>query len=237
MQRARGYGVALRATLLGSALLLVGCSVASSQSVAPPTTAAPVEVSALPLPGAAGVPLDQKIAVTVTNARLRSIVVSSPAGTVNGVLSPLATSWQSAVPLTPTTTYTVKAGLVDAAGHSSSKQWQFTTGGPTTIFQATLIPGDGATVGVGMPVIVKLSAPVAAANHAAFESLLDGDTTPAVAGAWHWFSDTELHWRPAVYWARRHQGHGRRRQRLRRRQRRLGGQGRHRRATRSATPT
>ena len=25
--------------------------------------------------------------------------------------------------------------------------------------------------------------------------------TPAVAGAWHWFSPTELHWRPVHYWA------------------------------------
>jgi len=68
------------------------------------------------------------------------------------------------------------------------------------VFRAILSPGDDKVVGVGMPAIIKLSSAVPKAQHAAFVSRLKVITVPAVTGAWHWFSDTELHYRPATYW-------------------------------------
>jgi lipoprotein-anchoring transpeptidase ErfK/SrfK len=188
---------------LGAALLLVSCSIASgSQAGGPTTTATPaVEVTANPAAGAKSVPLDQKLAISVTHGTLTAIMVTSPAGSVRGILAPAATSWASAEPLTPTTTYTVRANMADSAGRSVVKQWQFTTAPPSAVFHAQITPGDGAVMGVGMPVEVETNTPIPDAQRAAFERRLTVTATPAVAGAWHWFSSTDLHWRPAQYWA------------------------------------
>ncbi len=183
-------------------MILVGCS--TSGSSAAPTTTAPVPAVTLvsnPVAGATAVPIDQKIQVAVTNGTLKTVSLASPAGLVKGVVAPGATSWESGLPLRPTTTYLMRADLVDSIGRVSTKKWQFTTAAPATPFRAMLYPGDGATVGVGMPMTIKLNAPIAVPQRAAFESLLTVTTTPAVAGAWHWFSPTSLHWRPANYWA------------------------------------
>jgi lipoprotein-anchoring transpeptidase ErfK/SrfK len=186
---------------LGSAMVLVGCSAAVKQSGAPATsTVPPVVVTASPVAGATAVPLDQKIQVAVANGTLKTVSLASPSGTVKGVVAPGATSWESALPLQPTTTYQLEAALVDGVGRVSTKHWQFTTAAPATLFRATLYPASG-VVGVGMPMTVTLNTPVPVAKQAAFESLLTVTTTPAVAGAWHWFSPTSLHWRPAQYWA------------------------------------
>jgi lipoprotein-anchoring transpeptidase ErfK/SrfK len=192
----------LRGLALGGAALLLaaGCSAGSSKLAATTTTAPPVVVTSNPAAGATAVSLDQRLAVSVAHGTLTSIIVSSTAGTTDGVLPPSATSWASAVPLVPTTTYTVKAGIADQSGHTTTKQWQFTTGAPATLFRAEVSPGDGAVMGVGMPVIVQTNVPIPEANRAAFERLLTVSPTPAQPGAWHWFSSTELHWRPANYW-------------------------------------
>ena len=47
---------------------------------------------------------------------------------------------------------------------------------------------------------MTLSQPLADEQHQAFESRLTVTTLPAVKGAWHWFSPTELHWRPESPW-------------------------------------
>jgi lipoprotein-anchoring transpeptidase ErfK/SrfK len=200
--RRRALRGALWGLTLGSALILVGCSTTGTSAA--PTSTAPVPVATMvsnPIAGATAVPLDQKIQVAVSNGTLKTVSLASPAGVVKGVVAPGATSWESALPLRPTTTYLMRADVVDSIGRVSTKKWQFTTAAPATAFRATLYPGDGATVGVGMPMTVTLNTPVPVAKQAAFESLLTVTTTPAVAGAWHWFSPTSLHWRPANYWA------------------------------------
>ncbi len=201
VRRVCGSRVALLAASIGVALALVGCSVANSQSVAPTTTAAKPVLTANPTAGAMNVPIGQKISVAVAHGTLQAVAMASPAGTVSGALAPRATSWESGLPLIPNTTYLMRADLRDASGQVAVHKWQFTTAPPANVFRATLSPGDGAVVGVGMPVIVKLNAPIAPANQAAFEEKLAVTTTPAVAGAWHWFSPTQLDWRPAAYWA------------------------------------
>jgi lipoprotein-anchoring transpeptidase ErfK/SrfK len=185
---------------LGSALLLAGCSSGGLQQSASTTSIPPVQITSNPAAGAHGVPLGQRLAVSVAHGTLTSIMVSSKAGTIKGALAPAATSWASAEPLTPTTMYTVRAGVADDSGHASTRQWRFVTAGPTTLFRAMLSPGDGAVMGVGMPVIVTTNVAIPDANRAAFEHLLTVSSTPAVRGAWHWFSSTELHWRPVNYW-------------------------------------
>lgn len=49
-----------------------------------------------------------------------------------------------------------------------------------------------------MPVVVRLDVPVS--ERRSIECHLDVRSVPAQAGAWHWLSDTEVHWRPRRYW-------------------------------------
>ncbi len=49
-----------------------------------------------------------------------------------------------------------------------------------------------------MPVIATFDVPVN--NKAAFEKHMSVQSTPKQAGAWHWISDNEAHWRPKKYW-------------------------------------
>ena len=64
----------------------------------------------------------------------------------------------------------------------------------------TLRPENGTTVGVGMPVVLRLSADVASQQRRAFLDHVHVTSVPAARGAWHWFAPDEVHWRPATYW-------------------------------------
>ena len=66
---------------------------------------------------------------------------------------------------------------------------------------ATISPGDGNVVGVGMPVAVIFNQPIPKAQQANVERHITVTTAPAVAGAWHWTRANEVHWRPAAFWA------------------------------------
>jgi lipoprotein-anchoring transpeptidase ErfK/SrfK len=67
-----------------------------------------------------------------------------------------------------------------------------------TIGATIIAPGEGATVGVGMPIMVRFAAPVQ--NRAAVERSLEVRTSTPVVGAWHWFSGTDVVYRPRTYW-------------------------------------
>jgi lipoprotein-anchoring transpeptidase ErfK/SrfK len=51
---------------------------------------------------------------------------------------------------------------------------------------------------VGQPVILKFRQPVL--NKQAVEQHLQVQTSRRITGAWHWFSDKEVHFRPKEYW-------------------------------------
>jgi lipoprotein-anchoring transpeptidase ErfK/SrfK len=55
-------------------------------------------------------------------------------------------------------------------------------------------------VGVGSPVVVTFNYDVPTAMRAAVERRMQVIVAPAVVGAWHWMSDSEVHWRPPSYW-------------------------------------
>jgi lipoprotein-anchoring transpeptidase ErfK/SrfK len=74
-----------------------------------------------------------------------------------------------------------------------------TTTGPPVI-HATLSPGDGDVVGVGMPAVVSFDRPVGKADRPAVEARLTVTADPATEGDWRWITPSLVHWRPAVYW-------------------------------------
>ncbi|MEV7087969.1 L,D-transpeptidase [Streptomyces sp. NPDC093085] len=66
--------------------------------------------------------------------------------------------------------------------------------------------GDGAVVGIGMPVSLRFAEPVPAAGRARIEEALAVSSTPRVTGAWSWVKDRNLDegqrldYRPRAYW-------------------------------------
>ncbi len=96
------------------------------------------------------------------------------------------------------TTYTVTAHAIDASGRKTLGQSVFRTLKPSATLTTSISPVAGSTVGVGMPVIVRLSAPVT--KRRAVQSALTVTTSREVNGSWSWISDRELHWRPETYW-------------------------------------
>jgi lipoprotein-anchoring transpeptidase ErfK/SrfK len=188
------------AVALAALLLLASCGGVGSESSSTTTTAVPVAVTATPPADAQNVQPDQVVTISVSDGTIAAVTINSTAGYVTGDLSADDTSWQSSTALVPSTTYQVAASLVDSLGGTADQHWSFTTGAASKVFRAVVSPGDGKVVGVGMPVTVKLNTPVPKANRPGFEKLLTVTSVPAAVGAWHWFSDTELHWRPKDYW-------------------------------------
>ena len=113
--------------------------------------------------------------------------------------------WVSTGPLAPATRYRVVAVAVDDAGTPTRRASTFTTLRPRAELRAAIMPLDGETVGVGLPIGVWFSQPVA--DRAAVERRLQVTSSKPVTGAWHWFADNEVHYRPRSYWPSGSQGH------------------------------
>jgi lipoprotein-anchoring transpeptidase ErfK/SrfK len=100
--------------------------------------------------------------------------------------------------LTPATRYQLVAEAVDGGGTPTRRQSSFTTLAPRAELRAAVMPLDGETVGVGLPIGVWFSQPVA--DRAAVERRLEVSSSTKVTGAWHWFAANEVHYRPKSYW-------------------------------------
>ena len=211
----RHRGLTGSAALLLAALALTACdpgnattsddptsSAGETSEAAQPSEAAALhgEVSTNVKRGEKDVPVDRELAVTVSNAQLDSVDVTSADATIAGTMADNAYSWKASDRLEPGTSYTMKTVATGDDGEQVRRTTRFTTQ-PLTLDQQTypsVAPLDGETVGVGMPVIVHFDVPVT--DRASIEKHLTVTSTPKQAGAWHWISDNEVHWRPKTYW-------------------------------------
>ncbi|HEY6748621.1 MAG TPA: Ig-like domain-containing protein [Mycobacteriales bacterium] len=160
--------------------------------------AQPVTVTVLPAADAAAVAPADPVKVTATGGTLTSVTVSSAGSAVKGSLNADKTTWTSSGDLGFGARYTVTAEATNATGQTTTKTSAFTTAkAGRTIFPA-VAPLRGTTVGVGMPIRVFFDHPVAD-RKAALARMTVTTSVPTV-GAWRWFSDSEVHWRPKVYW-------------------------------------
>ena len=213
----------LRSRLLGVAIavvLVVAGGVAALRladvGVGAPEAPPPVALIVSPADGAVEVRLDAAVEVSATLGRLDGVAVTAagvaatPASRTEPGPDPATgptelpgagdgRRWKSAMPLQPGVTYTVASTVTNQAGRSEVRRSTFTTLTPSELLKVPISPLDGQTVGIGMPLALYPS--VAVTDHDEFESRLQVTTTPEVAGAWHWFSDTEVHYRPENYWA------------------------------------
>lgn len=109
--------------------------------------------------------------------------------------------WSSTGPLVPDAVYQLTGSVRDPSG--AVHQWSLTarTRAAKKVLHASISPGDDRIVGVGQPVSVRLSRPVPGSGRAEVQRRLSVTATPPVTGAWRWMSDTEVHYRPARFWA------------------------------------
>jgi lipoprotein-anchoring transpeptidase ErfK/SrfK len=136
--------------------------------------------------------------VTVTTRDpLAGVTLTDTTGaTVNGLIDGTGRSWKSAAALMPGRQYQVTVDVRTSA-HEHQLVSSFSTV-PGKLVSASVLPGNGSTVGVGMPVVVRFSAPVKNQNE-----ILKGISVWSSKGTEvraKWFSPYELHFRPASYW-------------------------------------
>lgn len=199
------------ALIASSALALTGCSVNPlSTGAAKPakasTSASPTpkvftgKITATVRPHQHGVHLDKKLRVKVHGAALQDVSLRTKDGPVPGKFVDDNSTWRATGLLDPDTKYTLSAVAVDHDGLRGHFKRSFHTRKLTLDEQTypSFYPTDGATVGIGMPVIIKFDVPVTA--KARIEKHLHVTTEPQQVGAWHWISDNEVHWRPKHYW-------------------------------------
>ena len=168
-------------------------------------TATPVAFTVTPGDASTDVRLDAPVAVSVSGGRLDEVTVTAPDGSaLPGAVDPGSGTWTSSGPLAAGTRYAVHAVATDGAGAQVVHDSALTTLTPVATAFPAVSPLDGATVGVGMPVIVTLDEPVADDRRAAVEENLRVTTSPApVEGSWSWQSDTKVEFRPREYWPAR----------------------------------
>jgi lipoprotein-anchoring transpeptidase ErfK/SrfK len=162
-----------------------------------------VHLALSPRDGATQVAPATPVTVRAAHGTLRSVRVASPSGdTVPGTLTADGSGWTSRGKLAFGTAYTVTATTTDGADHPAGSFRTAARPGASRSVYASSVLGDNKTYGVGMPIILRLDHPLhAKAVRAAFEDMLTVRSQPATSGAWGWITDTEVHFRPATYWA------------------------------------
>lgn len=187
--------------------LLAGCS-AGAPAAKPDGNAMAVavqraSVGVFPENKTANVPTDQPVVVSAEGGTLKSVQVDGgKSGTLKGVLSADRTRWRSVGNVRPSAQYKVTAVTVDAAGKQTETTSSFSTVKADKTFDIeTIVPNKdytGLTVGVGMPVMITFDQPIA--DRVAVERNLIVRSSKPVEGAWHWFDDRHVDFRPRKYW-------------------------------------
>jgi len=179
-----------------------GGSKGSGDSAQETTAAAPAQVTITPGDGTKKVKLAKKVKVAVSAGTISTVSVSTATGTkIKGSLNPDKTEWTSKTALKAAMGYTVAVKATNADGVATEKNSSFSTLTPDGTVSAYVVPGNGWTVGVGMPIVVEMSKSVSESRRADVEAALKVDTgSAAIDGAWKWMSGTQVWWRPKVYW-------------------------------------
>ena len=81
---------------------------------------------------------------------------------------------------------------------ATPKKKHYPTGPPMQL--QSIAPLSGTTVGVAMPISIVFTDPVATSARKKIEQHLIVTTSTPVTGAWHWFSDRRVDFRPKTFW-------------------------------------
>ncbi|MEU4802827.1 Ig-like domain-containing protein [Actinosynnema sp. NPDC023587] len=169
----------------------------TSSSTPPPK---PVSLSLGPADQAVDVAPGAPVVATAADGKITQVALTNPEGkAVAGQVSSDGTQWTNSEVLGYAKTYTLAVTGQGADGQPVSRTSTFTTVKPRTLTYLSVNPMDGTTVGVGQPLAFYFDEPIA--DKAAAEAMISITTQPAVAGAFYWFDEKQVHWRPQNYWA------------------------------------
>ncbi|WP_440899380.1 L,D-transpeptidase [Actinosynnema sp.] len=162
--------------------------------------AKPVSLSLGPADRTADVAPGLPVVATATDGKITEAVLTNAEGkTVAGQLSADGAQWVNTEALGYQKQYTLSVTGRGADGKPVTQTSSFTTVKPRTQTFLSVNPMDGTTVGIGQPLAFYFDEPIA--DKAAAEAMISITTEPAVDGAFYWFKDDEVHWRPQNYWA------------------------------------
>ncbi|SEU24131.1 L,D-transpeptidase [Nonomuraea wenchangensis] len=162
---------------------------------------APARLLITPAHGARKVAPDTGISVKVTDGQVTGVIVTDADGRQISGGAGADGTWRPQWPLKPSTAYTVRVRAVGTDGRQVTERATFTTLKPARVLDSGLSPVDGERVGVGMPIQLILTKPVAAReDRAAVERALTVEMSKPVEGSWSWVSDREVQYRPRSYW-------------------------------------
>jgi lipoprotein-anchoring transpeptidase ErfK/SrfK len=148
----------------------------------------------------------KRVRIVVESGSFESVRVRAKAGNqeLAGAVSADGLTWLSEDRPKPASAYRLVAKVKDSSGKVSTKKLAFkVTAVPESQRVAfNVTPGDGATVGIGQPVVVRFVTPVT--RRAAVQKVMTVEAqTPggkAVAGSWSWLNSNEAHWKPVKFW-------------------------------------
>jgi lipoprotein-anchoring transpeptidase ErfK/SrfK len=207
----RPWRVLVAAVAVGGVLLTGACTSDKSPSwqggvgaSGSPTPDGPQTVVAITAPASESkdVIAATDIVFTTENAKDATVEVKDDKGAVvEGTVLEDGKTWRPAKSLAYGTTYTATVTATGDEGRTGSAVSTFTTmAKPNNLVRVTSFLGDGQTVGVGMPMIVRFGQGVPEKYRADVQRRMTVTATPAQVGIWHWISPTEVHYRPKAYW-------------------------------------
>ncbi|MCA1708456.1 MAG: L,D-transpeptidase family protein [Actinobacteria bacterium] len=202
MGRSTAIVVVLLVGMLGA--LLAGCGGGSQAAPASPEVTTPpppvARISTDPVSHSVNVSPLAPITVTAAEGKLVQVTLTNSAGeVVPGEAAPDGTSWRSTVPLGYSQSYTINSTARGTDNRTVTDAATFRTVSPRTVTYPSMNPVDGQTVGVGQPLAIYFDEPIG--NKQVAEESITVTTEPHVDGAFYWFSDKEVHWRPQEFWA------------------------------------
>jgi lipoprotein-anchoring transpeptidase ErfK/SrfK len=202
----------MRTPRLLVALALAASGLAACDGSSPRTPAAapspvptprPVVLAVTPAAGDSAVPVSAEIGTAVSNGRITTVSLTDSAGRpVAGAPREDGSSWVPAAALQYNTAYTAKVTAAATIGQPVTRETTFNTVAkpPGKVVTSELLLNDGATYGVGMPVVVEFGSDVPPQSRAAVERRLFITSDPPQPGAWHWFGGRQAMFRPEHYW-------------------------------------
>ncbi|MFI6443000.1 Ig-like domain-containing protein [Kitasatospora sp. NPDC050543] len=182
--------------------VLTGCSGAGAGAgtpAVPPPPASRAVITATPGDGTQEVPPEGPVKVTVAQGRLVSVRLTDAKGAeLAGTVAEDGGSWAVDGLLPLAGRFSLDAVAEDDHGVRASRHVAFGSVAVARTFVAFFTPENGSTVGVGMPVSLRFSRPIA--DRETVERAVRVSAEPAVPVAAHWFGNQRLDFRPQKYW-------------------------------------